>query len=196
MEGILEWGALLVISVISAAGYAGIFVLMALESANIPIPSEIIMPFSGFLVSQERFSFFWVVLWGAVGNLAGSLVSYYLGYVGARPFLIQKGYGELGERFFNRFGSLAVFVGRLLPVVRTFISLPAGIAKMNVWKFSLYTFVGSFLWSWALTYVGVVAGEHWNFLEPYFRTFDWLIIIVLVLLVLWWIKKHFIKRET
>ncbi|MBI1971480.1 MAG: DedA family protein [Candidatus Wildermuthbacteria bacterium] len=190
MEQILEWGAGVIISIISATGYVGIAALMALESANIPIPSEIIMPFSGFLVSQGNFSFFWVVFWGAMGNLIGSLVSYYLGYFGARPFLAARAELQAAERFFQKYGSFAVLISRVLPVVRTFISLPAGIARMNVLKFSLYTFAGSFLWSWALTYVGVVAGENWSFLEPYFRMFDWLIVIVLVIGVIWWMKRH------
>ena len=198
MEFILEWLSGAVISIIDSTGYAGIFILMALESANVPVPSEIIMPFSGYLVFQGNFSFWWVVFWGALGNLAGSVISYYLGFFGGRPFFekygkfffVTKHDLELAEGWFQRRGSIIAFVSRMLPVVRTFISFPAGIAKMNILKFSIYTFTGSLIWSFFLTYVGVKMGENWQHLEVYFRKFDWAIVVLLVVGAGWWIWRH------
>ncbi|MEK7510189.1 MAG: DedA family protein [Patescibacteria group bacterium] len=198
MEFILERIASFVISVIATIGYAGIGVLMALESANIPIPSEIIMPFAGFLVFQGKLSLGWVVFWGAIGNLAGSLVSYYLGFFGGRPFLEKYGKFflisrhdlELADRWFQKYGAITAFGARMLPVVRTFISFPAGVARMNIWKFSLYTFVGSLIWSFLLVYAGIVMGENWHFLEGYVRKFDWVIIAMIGGLGIWWIQRH------
>lgn len=178
-----------VISVVSSIGYGGIFFLMALESACIPIPSEIIMPFSGFLVFEEKFSFLWVVFWGTIGNLAGSVAAYLVGFYGSRP-LIEK-YGkfilisrhelELADRWFLKYGGISVFFSRMLPAVRTFISLPAGMARMPFYKFCLYTFLGSLPWSFALTYAGLIMGENWQSLEAYFRKFDWAIAILSIL---------------
>ena len=204
MEHVLEIFASFVIQVIETTGYAGIAFLMALESANIPIPSEIIMPFAGYLVSKGEFGFWQVVFWGAIGNLLGSLASYALGFYGGRSFLSR--YGKwffitphdvaLADRLFWKYGAIIAFASRVLPVVRTFISFPAGVAKMNVWKFSLYTFAGSFLWSILLTYLGVVLGENWHSLESYFRTFDWLIAGILLGLGVWWIVRHTKKLKT
>src|SRR3989344_1950650 len=188
MEHLLELLASMVMYSIEATGYAGIALLMAAESANIPVPSEIIMPFAGYLVSKGEFSFWWGVFWGAAGNVAGSVVSYYLGYFGGRRCLVSYGKFlfitmhdlETADRLFGKYGSAIALFSRLLPIVRTFISFPAGVAKMNIWKFSLYTFIGSFVWSIFLTYVGVVLGENWHSWEGYFRKFDWLIAGLLV----------------
>lgn len=174
------------INVITGSGYGGIFLLMALESALIPIPSEIIMPFSGFLVFEEKFSFLAVVLWGTIGNLIGSIAAYFLGFYGGRPLLekygkyvlISKHELDVADRWFSKYGSLSIFFSRLLPAVRTFISLPAGIAKMPFLKFCVYTFLGSLPWSFVLTYAGIIMGENWKGLEVYFRKFDWLILIL------------------
>lgn len=204
MDSLLQLLASLVITFIERTGYLGITVLMALESANIPIPSEIIMPFSGYLVFQEKLSFFWVVFWGAGGNLIGSLFSYFIGFYGGRTFLEKYGKFfflthhdvDLAEKWFKNYGTITIFVSRLLPVVRTFISFPAGIGRMNIWKFSFYTFLGSFLWSALLTYVGVIGGENWDILSPYFRKFDWLFVILLSLGGAWWIKRHLLQKPT
>lgn len=195
---ILAWLANLIIEVISQTGYGGITFLMALESACIPIPSEIIMPFSGFLVFEGKFVFWQVVLWGAIGNLIGSIAAYLVGYYGGRP-LIEK-YGkyllisfhdlEKTDRWFNKYGQSTVFFSRLLPVVRTFISLPAGISRMDFKKFSFYTLAGSLLWSFVLTYAGVIMGRNWIALEIYFRKFQWVIGGLIVLGAVWWIWRH------
>lgn len=193
--------SLFVLKTIEYFGYAGIFFLMAVESANIPVPSEVIMPFSGFLVSQNLFSFWGVVFWGALGNLAGSLFSYWLGFRWGRralPYakylLIHEHDITAAERWFARFGNAAAFVSRLLPVVRTFISFPAGIFRVPLASFLLYTFAGSFLWSAFLAYLGVVLGENWHILESYFRTFDVAIVAAGAAAAAWWIYRHFSRN--
>lgn len=198
MDTLLEFLASLVIQTIETTGYAGIAFLMALESANIPIPSEIIMPFSGFLVWEEKLDFLWVVFWGATGNLIGSIISYYVGFFGGRPFLEKYGKFmlitrhdlDLADRWFQKYGTITILASRVLPIVRTFISFPAGIARMNVWKFSAYTLAGSFIWSFILTYAGVIMGQNWTDLEGYFRKFDWAIAGLLALLGVWWVWRH------
>lgn len=186
-----------IVNFISTSGYFGVTVLMALESACIPIPSEIIMPFSGFLVWEARFNLIPVVLWGTLGNLLGSIIAYFVGFYGGRP-LIEK-YGKyvlisrddlaLAQKWFEKYGSWSVFFSRLLPVVRTFISLPAGIARMPFWKFCFYTFLGSLPWAFVLTYAGLVSGKNWSLLEGYFKKFDWVIGILIVLGIGWVVYK-------
>jgi membrane protein DedA with SNARE-associated domain len=190
-----------IIAVISALGYGGIVLLMAIESACIPLPSEVIMPFSGYLVYTGRFNLWWVGAAGAVGCVLGSLVAYWVGMYGGRP-LIQK-YGryllvsphdlDLADRWFSRYGEVIVFASRLLPVVRTFIAFPAGVARMNLTKFVAYTFLGSLPWCLGLAYVGQLLGEQWDkndTLKSWFHRFDFLIGIILVLGVIWWVRRH------
>ncbi|PIP51044.1 alkaline phosphatase [Candidatus Berkelbacteria bacterium CG23_combo_of_CG06-09_8_20_14_all_41_73] len=191
-----------VTSVISHLGYPGIFLLMALESAYIPIPSEIIMPFSGFLVSSGEMNFWLVVAVGSVGNLAGSFLAWWVGWRGGRP-LVEK-YGkyillsqndlESSDRFFKRYGEGTVFFSRLLPVVRTFISLPAGIAKMDNKKFLLYTLAGCIPFTALLTYAGLVLKDNWNALQPYFHKFDLIIALLIILAIIWFIFRHLRKK--
>ena len=198
IEHILTLLATFVIQTIESMGYGGIMLLMALESANVPIPSEVIIPFSGYLVSTGVFNLYWAVFWGAVGNLAGSIIGYYIGYIGGRPFLekygkfflITKHDLNLADKWFAKYGNAIAFVSRLLPIVRTFISVPAGIARMNIWKFSLYTFAGSLLWSFALAYIGVKMGENWDSLREYFHTFDWAIAGLIIAGGVWWVWRH------
>lgn len=167
-EKILAVLASFIIAVISATGYAGVALLMAIESACIPLPSEIIMPFSGYLVHAGQLKLIWVATAGALGCNLGSLVAYWIGAIGGRPFIMKYGRFVLldhkdldrAEHFFQRFGGITVFIGRLLPVVRTFIALPAGIAKMPQLRFHIYTFVGSWPWCYALAYVGMKLERH------------------------------------
>ncbi len=191
-----------IIVVISTGGYGGIVLLMAIESACIPLPSEIIMPFSGYLVSVGRFHLWAVAVAGALGCNLGSLVAYELGAWGGRP-LVER-YGryvlftrhdlQMADRFFARYGEAAVFIARLLPVVRTFIALPAGISRMNVWRFHLYTFLGSLPWCWALAFAGVKLGPRYPMLRAYFHRFDLLVGVVLVLGLAWFIRNRFKNR--
>lgn len=197
ITNILAWLAALVIRIISASGYLGITGLMALESACIPIPSEVIMPFAGYLVSTGRFSLFWVIILGAFGNLIGSIVAYFVGFYGGRPLierfgkyiLIRKEELDRADNFFNKYGNLSVFFSRLLPIIRTFISLPAGIAKMPFWRFSFYTFIGSLFWSGVLVYLGVFLGSKWQTIEVYFRKIDWLIGVLFIIGIVCFVYK-------
>lgn len=190
----------IIIHLIQTLGYVGIFFLMTLESALLPIPSEVTMPFAGFLVQQGHFSFWIVVLVGAVGNLLGSLLAYALGYFLEESVvvsLIEK-YGKFilvskheylrAVGWFQKYGNPIAFFSRLLPAVRTFISLPAGLAEMNVFKFSIYSFLGAFVWSAFLTWIGVYLGSKWNSLEPIFRKFQLVIVVLLVIAILWYIN--------
>ncbi len=169
---------------------------MAIESACIPLPSEVILPFAGYLVFKGQLSLWLVALAGAVGCLVGSLVAYAIGAWGGRPLAIRYGRFVLisareldwADRWFQRHGSITIFVGRLLPIVRTFISLPAGVAKMPLLRFSIYTFLGSFVWSLALAWIGLKLGQHWQSLGAIFHRFDGVVLAVLVVgvaLYLW-----------
>ena len=182
LKPIAEW----VITVISSMGYPGIVLLMAIESACIPLPSEIIMPFSGYLVYTGRFDLHAASLAGALGCAVGSAAAYWVGIWGGRPFLEKYGRYVLirrkdldaADRFFERWGMWAVFIARLLPIIRTFISLPAGVAAMNFPRFVLYTFLGSLPWSFFLTYLGFKMGQHWEDLRFWFHRFDLLLLLV------------------
>jgi len=193
-------------NVISSLGLPGIAVLMAIESACIPLPSEVIMPFAGYLVYSGRFPSLWVVaLLGAIGCNLGSVLAYEIGAFGGRP-LIER-YGryilmnrhdlEVSDRFFQKYGSITVFIGRLLPVIRTFIALPAGIARMPRLRFHIYTFVGSFPWCYALAYVGLKLGERWETdprLKQWLHRFDALIVLVLLAGIVWFVRNHLKNR--
>ncbi len=187
-----------VIWIISKLGYTGIVVSMAIESACIPLPSEIIMPFSGYLVWKGEMDLILVTLAGAVGNVIGSWAAYGMGVYGGRPFLEKYGRYVLlskdelarSERWFSKYGDAAIFFSRLLPVIRTFISLPAGIARMNLTRFTVYTFVGSIPWCFGLAYIGVALGEHWDILGPYFHKFYFLVGLALAVLIAFFIWRH------
>jgi len=187
-----------IINTISTLGYGGVVLLMAIESANIPLPSEIIMPFSGFLVAKGELNLYLVALSGAVGCVLGSIFSYWLGAVGGRP-LVEK-YGkyilishhdlDLADRWFKKRGEMTVLIGRLLPVVRTFISFPAGIAKMNFGRFIIYSFLGSLPWTFALAFIGQKLGQNWENLRAYFRGADVIILVLIIIVIVWWIWRH------
>jgi membrane protein DedA with SNARE-associated domain len=191
----------IIVAVISTLGYSGVVLLMAIESACIPLPSEIIMPFAGYLVFKGQFNLWVVGLAGAVGCVLGSLVAYWVGMYGGRP-LIEK-YGryllvsrhdlDLADRWFGRYGEVIIFTSRLLPAIRTFIAFPAGVARMNLTRFVIYTFAGSLPWCIGLAYVGQKLGEQWDkndTLKTWFHRFDFVIGIVGVLVVTWWIWRH------
>lgn len=194
-----------IIAVISNMGYSGIVLLMAIESACIPLPSEVIMPFSGYLVSQGRFNLWWVATAGAIGCNLGSVVAYEIGYFGGRPLVerfgrwiwISRHELELADRFFARYGNLAVFISRLLPVIRTFIALPAGVARMPRIPFHIYTFLGSWPWCLGLAYVGQVLGEQWDKdprLKEWFHRLDAVIAVVLLAGIIWFVWSRWKNR--
>ncbi|MBE3604351.1 DedA family protein [bacterium] len=176
----------LIIGAIAALGYGGVFLMMAIESACVPLPSEVTMPFSGYLVATGRFGLNAVAITGAFGCLAGSYVAYWVGAKGGRRFLERYGRWvliaphelEIADRFFGRWGSHAVFTARLLPVVRTFIAFPAGVARMSLLPFTIYTLAGSYIWCFGLAYAGMKLGQHWTALSPWFHRFDGAIAIV------------------
>jgi membrane protein DedA with SNARE-associated domain len=200
---IIEVLAKFTIDTISSSGYLGIVILMAIESACIPLPSEIIMPFSGYLVFRGDFELFRTGLAGAFGCVLGSVPAYYLGLYGGRP-LVER-YGkfvlisyrdlDLADRWFDRYGDWAIFFSRLLPVVRTFISFPAGVARMNFTRFVIYTLIGSFPWCLGLAYIGMKLGENWDTLGVYFHRFDIVIGILFVLGALYYIWRHLKGRK-
>jgi membrane protein DedA with SNARE-associated domain len=193
-------------AVISSLGYPGIAVLMGIESACIPLPSEVIMPFAGFLVYAGRFSSLaMVATLGAIGCNVGSLLAYEVGAYGGRPLIERFGKYILMNRhdldvsdgFFKKYGSITVFIGRLLPVVRTFIALPAGIARMPRGKFHLYTFVGSWPWCYALAYFGYALGERWDSdprLKMWFHRLDAVIVAVLLVGIIYFVQSHWRNR--
>lgn len=174
-----------IISTISGSGYIGIFLLMIAESALIPIPSEVIMPFSGYLVSSGQFNAVYVIMAGSLGNLVGSLVAYYVGFRLGRKFilkygkyvLLRKNHLEITESYFKKYGARSTFISRMLPAVRTYISLPAGVAKMNLKKFVIYTLIGSIIWNSALTYIGIQLSNEWKNILHYSSYFDVIVII-------------------
>ncbi len=189
-------------SVYEAIGWPGVVLLMAIESCCIPLPSEIIMPLAGWLLIADQghgVAYIFIAgLYGAIGCVLGSIVAYWLGRWGGRPIIEKYGKYVLisrhdlntADRWFSRRGQLTVFVSRLLPVVRTFISFPAGVARMNFVKFIFYSFVGSFIWCLGLAYGGYLLGDHWESLRNAIRPFDIPIIIIIVILVILYVYRH------
>ena len=188
-----------ILATISAWGYGGIVVCMTIESACIPLPSEIIMPYSGYLASTGRFSIWGVALAGAIGNVLGSWVAYWLGMKGCRPLaerlakwhIIRMAEYDQADRWLQRHGLQVAFWTRLLPIVRTFISFPAGAARVPIGRFTLYTFLGSALWALGLANVGVLLGEHWHDIKTFMRGFDLVIVAALLVLFILWLRYHY-----
>jgi membrane protein DedA with SNARE-associated domain len=181
---------------INSIGYWGILLGMILESACIPIPSEVIMPFGGYLVSTGHLNMIGVIVIGTLGNIIGSFVAYAVGLWGGKRFIdrfgkyvfLSKKHLESAEKWFDKRGEITVFVSRILPAIRTFISLPAGIARMSLSKFLIYTAIGSVIWSSILTYVGYVLGNNWdniqNFLHPIAYVVAVIVFLILVFLAI------------
>mgnify|MGYP001590940221 CR=1 FL=1 len=200
MEQIITFLTGVIIQLIQSTGYLGIFILMTLESALIPIPSEITMPFAGFLAQKGELNLFLVILAGAFGNLAGSLIAYGIGFYLEEHVILRlvKKYGKFlliteheyvrSMHWLKKYGDQVAFFSRIIPAIRTFISLPAGLSEMNIWKFSLFTFLGSLIWSAFLASIGFYFGEEWDFLEPYFKKFEILLGILFIIFILWFIN--------
>ena len=188
--------------------WPGVVVLMAIESACIPLPSEIIMPLAGWmLVKNQSLSAIHILsagAYGALGCVIGSVIAYGIGMWGGRPLLEKYGKYilvsrhdlDLADRWFNRYGSWSIFLSRLLPVIRTFISLPAGIARMHFVKFLVYTFIGSFIWCAGLAYGGYLLGEHWEQIRTIMRPFDPFIIAIIIILIALYIYRHVKQAKT
>ncbi|KJS14878.1 MAG: hypothetical protein VR69_15445 [Peptococcaceae bacterium BRH_c4b] len=187
---------------INTLGHWGVFIGMTLESACIPLPSEVIMLFGGFLAAQGTLNFWGVVWAGVLGNVVGSVIAFWIGANGGRPFLQKYGkyvlfnneHLDKAERWFSRYGECAVFFGRILPVIRTFISLPAGIARMKFLKFLVFTLIGCIPWNIALTFFGLKLGQNWQSVEPYFRPISYAIIFAIICGIVWFFYKNIRKR--
>jgi len=183
-------------------GWPGVVVAMAIESALIPLPSEVTMPLAGWmLIAAQNLPVshvLWAGLMGAIGNTLGSVIIYWVGALGGRPLLerygkyvlISRHDMEMADRWFQRYGEATAFFSRLLPIVRTFISLPLGIARVNFVRFTILTFLGSFLWSTALAWAGYGFGQNWHAIREVMRPFDIPIGLVLVALVIWYVRRH------
>ena len=186
---------------IASLGYPGIFILMILESALIPIPSEIIMPFSGFLATTGKLEPLGVVIAGTLGNLVGSIATYYLGLKLGRAFIIRYGkyiffrqrHLELTESLFQKYGEKISFIGRLLPGIRTYVSLPAGVGQTKLWNFVIYSVAGAALWNSALTYIGMQLGRNWKNIDRYSIYLDMTALVIVAILVIWFI--HATRRD-
>ncbi|EKD85231.1 MAG: hypothetical protein ACD_38C00065G0003 [uncultured bacterium] len=195
LESVANW----IVNVISAMGYPGIVLTMAIESALIPLPSEIIMPFSGYLVSAGRFDLNLVALAGAIGNVIGSLVAYAIGYWGheklirrfirkfGRWILISEKELDETEKLLHRFKDLVVLGSRVVPGIRTVISLPCGFAKLPLGRFIVLTFIGSLIWSYFLAWIGFVLGENWDSLGPYFHKADAAVVVLIIGAILFYV---------
>jgi membrane protein DedA with SNARE-associated domain len=194
-------------NLIQAVGWAGIVLAMAIESACVPLPSEVTMPLAGWMLIQARglsvWHTFWGGWWGAVGCTIGSVITYWIGAKGGRPLLERYGKYvlirtheiETADTWFDRYGEHTAFFSRLLPVVRTFISLPAGVARMNFAKFTVWSFAGSFIWCWVLAWAGYVFGVHWERVREVMRPFDIPILIVVCGLVGWFFYRRLKGRR-
>ena len=199
LEKIIAVLATWIMGVISSLGYGGIVLLMGIESACIPLPSEIIMPFAGFLVFKGEMTLWGVALAGALGCVVGSIPAYYLGMYGGRPLVEKYGKWVLishkdlnwADKAFEKHGEIIIFIGRLLPAVRTFIAFPAGVARMNMTKFVVYTFVGSLIWCYLLALAGFKMGENWESLKVYFHEFHYVIAAAGAVFVVWYLRRHF-----
>jgi membrane protein DedA with SNARE-associated domain len=195
---LIEFLASWVKGLLDAFGYGGVVLAMAIESACIPLPSEIIMPAAGVLVAQGKMNLHLAAAAGAAGNLLGSWLAYGVGAWGGRPFLERYGKFflisrhdlEIADRFFEKYGEFAVFLTRCMPAVRTFISLPAGIARMRFWRFSFYTLVGAWIWSYLFTYIGIKLGENLEPLRHVMHRLDLLVGLVLIAGVAWFVWRH------
>jgi membrane protein DedA with SNARE-associated domain len=198
MSSILATLSHFIINTISSLGYGGVSLLMAIGAFNIPLPSEVILPFSGYLVSTGRFSLPLVAIFASGGWLVGATFSYWLGYSGGRPFaekygkylLISKRDLDHAEKWFGKFGEVTVLIGQVLPVVRNFISITSGISKLKFGKFLAFSFIGAFVWAYLLTWFGLKLGQNWVNLRDYFKNFDILIVALIVLAIVLWIWRH------
>ncbi len=183
--------------------YFGVLFLMALESCNIPIPSEVILPYAGFLVNNGAMNIHLAAFAGGLGCLVGSILSYWLGHKLGRPFLWKYGRWLLisrhdlnrADRFILKYGNATYFFSRLMPVVRTFISFVAGVSKGDFKKFCLYTFIGSWIWSYILIYLGVKMGENWDKLGPLWDSFHEIFVILVIIAIVWHVVRSFKNHE-
>jgi membrane protein DedA with SNARE-associated domain len=192
-----------IVNFIGTTGYPSIFVLMSLESMVAPVPSEAVMPFAGFLVHSGRFSFTGVIFFSTLGSIFGSFISYYIGYWGGRPvverfgkyLLLDKKDLDITERFFQKRGDITIFISRFIPLVRHLISIPAGIAKMNILKFIIYTIIGAGLWNAFLTYMGYILKDNWKEIMKYSHVVDIVVLVLMIVFVFYYIYKFYSNHK-
>ena len=202
--GITEFLAGYITAFINRTGYASVFLFMVMESMVFPVPSEAVMPFAGFLIAEGRLSFAGVIAFSTLGSIVGSLISYWLGRYGGKPMVNRWGKYllldhrdlEITERFFSRRGNIAIFISRFIPVIRHLISIPAGIGRMDITTFSIYTAIGAGLWNAFLAVVGYYLRQHWEVVMQYSRIVDVIVLLALAALGIWFIRKHLMRRQT
>jgi len=192
----------LITDFISAVGYFGIFILMTMESMIFPVPSEAVLPFAGYLTNIGRFDFWLVVIVGTLGTIFGSLISYYIGLGGEhlirkyhKLFLLNEHHLDNTIKFFQKHGSKTIFISRFIPVIRHLISIPAGMGRMNIKKFILYTFAGGFIWNFILTYSGYKLAQNWTVIEKYSKIIDIIIIAIIIVFIAYIIYRRFSKKN-
>jgi membrane protein DedA with SNARE-associated domain len=201
--GVIEQIALWIVDVMKALGYPGLVFMMALESMIAPVPSEIVMPFAGFLVAQGRFSVPGGIIASSLGTLIGSLISYYMGRFGGYPLilrfgrylLLDKEHLDFTIRWFDRRGEVTIFVARFIPVVRHLISLPAGVGAMNIVKFSFYTLLGGTMWNTVLLIAGMWLKEQWGLIHEYSHEIDYIVLAAMVIVGTWWCVRQIRRRR-
>lgn len=199
VEKIVEY----IVNGISTGGYFGVFILMALESMIVPVPSEVVMPFAGYLALQGRFNFWIALLASSIGSIFGSFLSYYIGVYGGRPlvlkfgryFLLEEEHLKWTEKWFRKRGQKTIFISRFIPVVRHLISIPAGIARMAISRFLVYTFIGATIWNLILLYAGFKLGSHWDKIHQFSKELDILFVIGVVLFLAYFVWKHHKKKN-
>jgi membrane protein DedA with SNARE-associated domain len=201
--GITEFIADFATAFIDKIGYAGVFLLMTMESMVLPVPSEAVMPFAGFLIAEGKLTFAGVILFSTIGSIVGSLVSYGMGAWGGKPFIEKFGRYllldhkdlEFTERFFKKYGTVTIFISRFIPVVRHLISIPAGIGRMRLLPFSIYTVIGAGLWNAFLTVVGYYLRQNWSEVMKYSHVIDIVMVISLIALFGYFVYKHLGRRK-
>jgi membrane protein DedA with SNARE-associated domain len=190
-------------NIIYEIGYVGVMVLMAMESMIFPVPSEAVMPFTGFLVYEEKFSWIGVFISSTLGSIIGSSISYLMGLYGGRAFilkygkyfLLEKEHLEITEKFFSKYGEITILISRFIPVVRHLISIPAGMARMNFMKFIIFTTIGASAWNMFLAYVGYILKSNWKEIMKYSKVFDLIIILAIFLLSVYFLYKQLKKSK-
>lgn len=190
-------------NIIYEIGYVGVMVLMAMESMIFPVPSEAVMPFTGFLVYEEKFSWIGIFIFSTLGSIIGSSISYLMGLYGGRAFilkygkyfLLEKEHLEITEKFFSKYGEITILISRFIPVVRHLISIPAGMARMNFMKFIIFTTIGASAWNMFLAYVGYILKSNWKEIMKYSKVFDLIVILAIFLLSVYFLYKQFKKSK-
>lgn len=190
-------------NIIYEIGYVGVMVLMAMESMIFPVPSEAVMPFTGFLVYEEKFSWIGVFISSTLGSIIGSSISYLMGLYGGRAFilkygkyfLLEKEHLEITEKFFSKYGEITILISRFIPVVRHLISIPAGMARMNFMKFIIFTTIGASAWNMFLAYVGYILKSNWKEIMKYSKVFDLIVILAIFLLSVYFLYKQLKKSK-